>query len=294
VSARLPSAGDGIECIGVVVPAHNEQCLLPGCLAALRYAADRVGTPVSILVVADACTDQTVDAARAGQAQVISISARNVGMARAAGMRELLRRMAGTDPAAVWLATTDADSLVPSDWLSRQLAHANQGWDVVLGTVTVTDWEDHPAHVPVAYQTLYEFGDRAHPHVHGANFGLCASVYLAVGGFRPLRTAEDHALLAAVTDAGYAVLRASDISVQTSARRHARAPGGFSHLLRTLDYVPAAAPYGPARTQDAASLKTDIKDAPLRQGRTSVNSLEFPGSGEVAGDCGQLQVQSDR
>lgn len=67
-----------------------------------------------ILVVADACTDQTVDAARAGQAQVISISARNVGMARAAGMRKLLRRMAGTDPAAVWLATTDADSLVPS------------------------------------------------------------------------------------------------------------------------------------------------------------------------------------
>jgi hypothetical protein len=38
---------------------------------------------VYILVVADACTDQTVDAARAGQAQVISISARNVGMARA-------------------------------------------------------------------------------------------------------------------------------------------------------------------------------------------------------------------
>jgi len=30
------------------------------------------------------------------------------------------------------------------------------------------------------------------------------------------------ALLAAVTDAGYAVLQVSDISVQTSARRHAR------------------------------------------------------------------------
>ena len=195
------------------------------------------------------------------QAQVISISGRNVGMARAAGMRELLRRMAGTDPA-VWLATTDADSLVPSGWLRRQLAYANQGWDVVLGTVTVPDWEDHPAHVPAAYQTLYEFGGGSHPHVHGANFGLRASAYLAAGGFRPLRTAEDHALLAAVTDAGCAVLQASDISVQTSARRHARAPGGFSHLLRTLAYVSAAAPAGPARTQDAASLKTDIKDAP--------------------------------
>jgi len=29
-------------------------------------------------------------------------------------------------------------------------------------------------------------------------------------------------------------LQAGDITVQTSARRQARAPGGFSHLLRTL------------------------------------------------------------
>jgi hypothetical protein len=49
-----------------------------------------------------------------------------------------------------------------------------------------------------------------------------------------LRTAEDHALLAAATEAGCSVLQASDITVETSARRRARAPLGFSHLLRTL------------------------------------------------------------
>ena len=36
------------------------------------------------------------------------------------------------------------------------------------------------------------------------------------------------------------VLRASDIPVRTSARRQARAPLGFGHLLRTL--APPAAP----------------------------------------------------
>jgi hypothetical protein len=41
-------------------------------------------------------------------------------------------------------------------------------------------------------------------------------------------------LLAAVAGAGCSVLSAGDITVQTSARRHARAPHGFSHLLRTL------------------------------------------------------------
>jgi len=112
-------------------------------------------------------------------------------------MREVLRRTVTTRPDAVWLATTDADSLVPEDWLSRQLAYASQGWDVVLGTVSVTDWASHPAHVPAVYAARYASGGGPHPHVHGANLGIRASAYRAVGGFRPLRTAEDHALLTA-------------------------------------------------------------------------------------------------
>jgi hypothetical protein len=149
-------------------------------------------------------------------------------------MAELLRLTAPRDPAAVWLATTDADTVVPPGWLQRQLRYAGQGWDVVLGTVTVADWDGHPSHVPAAFDALYEFGDGPHQHVHGANLGIRASAYLAAGGFRSLRTAEDHALLAAATEAGCSVLQASDITVETSARRRARAPLGFSHLLRTL------------------------------------------------------------
>jgi glycosyltransferase involved in cell wall biosynthesis len=227
-----------IETAGVVVPAHNEETLLPACLSALRRAARQVSVPVHVLVAADSCTDRTVDVAQAYGARVIRIGARNVGAARAAGMRELLRLTAGSDPAAVWLATTDADTVVPSHWLARQVSHAGQGWDVVLGTVTVADWSEHPPHVPAAFAASYESGDRPQPHVHGANIGIRASAYRAAGGFRPLRTAEDHALLAAVAEAGCPVLHAGDVTVETSARRHARAPHGFSHLLRTLDLGP--------------------------------------------------------
>ena len=186
------------------------------------------------MVVADACTDQTAAVARAAGARVIGIRARRVGAARAAGMRELLRLTSGADPAAVWLATTDADTLVPPDWLRRQLDYAIAGWDVVLGTVTVTDWDGHPPHVPAAFAERYAFGSGPHPHVHGANLGIRASAYLAAGGFPPLRTAEDHALLAAATRAGCMVAQASDIAVETSGRRLARAPRGFGDLLRTL------------------------------------------------------------
>jgi glycosyltransferase involved in cell wall biosynthesis len=223
-----------IEAAGVVVPAHNEETLLPACLRALRRAARQVSIPVHVLVAADACTDRTMTVARACGARVIRIRARSVGAARAAGIRDLLRLMAGTDPAATWLATTDADTVVPPSWLQRQVAYADQGWDVVLGTISVADWSEHPPHVPAAFAARYDFGDHPHPHVHGANIGIRASAYLAAGGFSPLPTAEDHALLAAVAGAGCSVLSAGDITVETSARRHARAPHGFSHLLRTL------------------------------------------------------------
>jgi glycosyltransferase involved in cell wall biosynthesis len=243
-----------IEAAAVVVPAHDEETLLPACLRALRGAAGTVSIPVHLLVVADACTDQTVAAARAGGARVTAIQAHSVGAARAAGMAEALRLTADARPSAVWLATTDADTVVPPHWLRRQLRYASQGWDVVLGTVRVADrdWDGHPPHVPAAFQARYEFGDGPHPHVHGANLGIRASAYRAAGGFRSLRTAEDHALLAAATQAGCAVLQAGDITVRTSARRLARAPGGFSHLLRIL-----AEPQGvshPATGSEGSSL----------------------------------------
>jgi glycosyltransferase involved in cell wall biosynthesis len=74
-----------VKVAGVVVPAHDEEELLPKCLAALRDAAESVRIPVHLLVVADACTDETAAEAAACGAEVIMIRLRNVGAARAAG-----------------------------------------------------------------------------------------------------------------------------------------------------------------------------------------------------------------
>jgi glycosyltransferase involved in cell wall biosynthesis len=100
-----------IEAVGVVVPAHNEGKLLAACLTALAKAGRAIDVPFYLLVVADACTDRTAAIARACGARVLDIQARRVGAARAAGMAELLRLTAPSDPAAVWLATTDADTV---------------------------------------------------------------------------------------------------------------------------------------------------------------------------------------
>ena len=238
-----------IRSVGVIVPAHDEQDLLPSCLASVRRAAQALrGVPVHVVVVADACRDRTVRVARRGGASVVSIDARSAGAARAAGAREVLRRTGQLDPENVWLATTDADTLVPARWLRQQVRHASQGWDAIVGTIQVADWSGYPEGTRSLFRERYEGveavagvegGVGQHGHVHGANLGFRASAYLRAGGFPELPTAEDHALVAALTAGGSRVLRTRALPVTTSARRVSRAPRGFSHYLARLEAAPA-------------------------------------------------------
>ena len=232
-----------IHFVGVVIPAHNEQDLLPTCLASVRRAAQALrGLPVHVVVAADACEDLTAQAGRRGGASVVTVGARSAGAARAAGAAEVLRRARHLDPAGVWLATTDADTLVPVNWLRQQVRYASQGWDAVVGTIRVADWSSYSPGTRSLFRERYEgfaTGTGLHTHVHGANLGFRASAYLRAGGFPALPTAEDHALVVALTVGGSRVLRTRALPVVTSARREARAPHGFSHYLRQLDATSA-------------------------------------------------------
>lgn len=228
-----------IERIGVAIPAQDEEVLLPGCLTALAQAAARCPVPVSVVVVADACRDATAQVAARGGARVIEAQHRNVGLARATGMTALIDELgvAGT-----WLAVTDADSLVPEHWLTRQLELAAGGADAIAGTVWIGDWAGHSRWVRRRYTRRYN-SLNGHRHVHGANLAVSAAAYQAVGGFAPLPVHEDVSLIAALDARGYRVARAGDLAVLTSARLIGRAPAGFAGYLRTLS-AEGSAPSG--------------------------------------------------
>jgi glycosyltransferase involved in cell wall biosynthesis len=231
-----------IRSVGVIVPAHNEQDLLPSCVASLcRSARALHGTPVHLVVVADACRDQTAQVAQRAGAVVVTVAARSAGAARAAGVREVLRRTSHLDTADVWLATTDADTLVPCYWLRQQVWYANRGWDAVAGTIRITDWSGYQPGTRALFRKRYATGSGPHSHVHGANLGFRAAAYLRAGGFTDAPTAEDHALVAALTATGSRVQRTRALTVTTSARRGARAPHGFSSYLAALETDPEAA-----------------------------------------------------
>lgn len=216
----------------VVVPAHDEEQHVRRCLesVAAAAAAARARHPalaVRTTLVLDACTDGTAAIAASLGVDTVAVAARSVGAARRAGVEHARRRTAGRDAARVWVATTDADSVVPASWL---LDHARlaERHDAVVGRVRPDPAELTPA-------ALREW-ERRHPpggrYVHGANLGFRLSAYDAVGGFEPVREHEDVRLVAALAAAGFTL--AHDTEVLTSARLVGRTVGGFAGYLATL------------------------------------------------------------
>lgn len=243
----------GVDAIAVVVPARDEADRLPGCLAAVCRSAEHpalTGVATLIVVALDTCSDRSaVVAANALTGRMhalVDVAAGNVGRARAAGTAVALdwHADAGGEPERLWLAWTDADTAVPQGWLADQLVAAAGGVDAVLGTVAVTDWQEHPTHVRERYEAAYRqrIGSDGHAHVHGANLGVRGSAYLAVGGVAPLASSEDVALVAALVAAGRPVLRDPGLTVRTSARRRSRVVSGFGDYLLSLDEMHTRAP----------------------------------------------------
>ena len=231
--------------IGVVIPAHDEASHIGAAVAAVQRAASHpalAGEDVTIVVVADHCSDDTAAQAAACGAQTLVLSARNVGKARHAGAEPLLA--AG----ARWLAFTDADSTVADDWLAAQLGLQREA---VCGCVWVADWSVHGEQAAaLAHAFAAEYRPvEGHRHIHGANLGLSAAAYRRCGGFPALDSSEDVALVQALEAAGIDIAYSALPRVWTSARLDHRAPLGFGDALRRLSsalQLPLALPFTPA------------------------------------------------
>jgi glycosyltransferase involved in cell wall biosynthesis len=225
--------------IAAIVPAHNEADAIGACLQSLNAAArcPRLGREsVMVVVVADNCNDATAAIAEKSGAVVLAVQSRNVGIARAVGAQFAL------DAGARWLAFTDADSVVGIEWLAEQLA---LGTDAVCGTVAVRDWGSYGAPMQQHYERTYTDAD-GHQHIHGANLGVSAEAYRLAGGFQPLETSEDVALVDALRNVGARIAWSARPRVHTSARRVFRAPLGFGATLLRLhqdsQHIGAGAP----------------------------------------------------
>jgi glycosyltransferase involved in cell wall biosynthesis len=220
----------------VVVPAHNEFSVLPRCLSAIRTAATVAAVAASVVVVLDACDDDSESLAGQFGPDVyfLPIDERSVGAARAAGFR-YARSALGDPGQQTWYATTDADTQVGRDWLVRQLGIDA---DMALGVVRVGQWRHHSGEVADLYEARYDADASRHGHIHGANMGFRSDAYWRVGGFAALASGEDVDLVERFQAAGCRIKWDEELLVTTSDRLSGRAPGGFAdHLAEVSQEV---------------------------------------------------------
>ena len=240
----VPS-GWGATGVLVTIPARDEAERIGSCLASLR------GQAADALVVANNCSDDTaLLAARAKAAVVDCAISAGVGAARRLGVAEGLRRMVGARA----VLTTDADCLVAPDWVAANLRQLDAGADAVCGLVLPIA-EEHAA-LPTALLRRATLEDRfldlkarleerltgraGHEQMPGASLAFTSKAYAAAGGFDPLPTQEDRAIILRLKALGLSVVHSREVTVRASCRLVGRAPGGMAAALRERSADPDA------------------------------------------------------
>ena len=165
--------------LSIIVPAHNEEAFLPGCLDAIEAAAGNVGFNVQTLVVANRCTDGTERIARERGAQVVFEDARSLARIRNAGANAARGE---------WLVTIDADSRMSPDLL-LEVAQALADPGVIGGGAVIK-----PERTSAGIRCAFAFLELAQffTRLSAGAFWCRRADFMAVGGFdETLHYAED-------------------------------------------------------------------------------------------------------
>jgi GT2 family glycosyltransferase len=238
----------------VAIPARDEAERIRSCLTALN---GQTHPPDEVVLLANNCTDRTAMIARGMVSHLrfrLEVVSRNLPPARAnAGYaRRMAMALAATraGPDGV-LLTTDADAVVPPDWVSRNLAALREGVDVVCGRAIIDPVEAMaiPVHLHaddalecqliglldnLAWMLDPESHDPPprHTEASGASLAVSVAAFRRVGGIPAIASGEDRAFVRALWMIDARVRHDPSIEVVVSGRIEGRAPGGMADAIR--------------------------------------------------------------
>jgi peptidoglycan/xylan/chitin deacetylase (PgdA/CDA1 family)/glycosyltransferase involved in cell wall biosynthesis len=155
--------------VSVVVPVFNEEYLLADCLAALQQ--QDYGGQYEIIVVDNACTDASPTIASRAGVRVVREPRKGYVHALRAGFAAARGEV---------IASTDGDTDVPPDWISRLVG----GLTAQPNAVAIGGIFAFPAG-PHWLQLLAGVVNRLNPELVGGNMAMWRWAYEQVGGFDP-------------------------------------------------------------------------------------------------------------
>lgn len=209
--------------ISIVIPTYNEEKYIGRTLQSINKL-DKNNWWVEVVVIDAHSTDKTRDSARSYGARVMDIIHRGIGYARQQGIEHAKGEI---------VAFTDADTMVPRDWLIKHIEALNRP-NVVLsyGLFKLTDGTFPYYHfinyilMPV-YKWLTILGILRISLVAGQNMAFWREKAQMVGGFdTSLHILEDNDFARRMSKIGK-VYFSKDLWVFSSGRRSAEGWGVF-------------------------------------------------------------------
>lgn len=237
----------------VAIPARDEAERIGPCLLALN---DQIQRPDTVVLLLNNCSDATETIARMMVPTLafrLCVISRRLppGRASAGHARRLAMALAAEQagPRGV-LLTTDADSVVPPDWVARNLAAIRQGADIVCGRALIDPVEAEliPAHLHaddvLECRLIGLLDDLAwildpephdppprHTEASGASLAVRSEAFHRVGGIPAIAAGEDRAFVRALWMMDARVRHDSAIRVTVSGRVVGRADGGMADAI---------------------------------------------------------------
>jgi GT2 family glycosyltransferase len=238
----------------VAIPARNEAERIEECLRSLDRQSHR---PDRVVLLVNNSTDKTVPLARLLARQIglsleiidccLPPTLSNAGHARRLAMNAAAANAFDYDA----LLTTDADTIVPPNWVEANLAVLAAGADAVCGRAILNPREAHaiPEHLQaddrlerhliylldaLAWELDPEPHDAPPRHVEasGASLAVTASAYRRVGGIPDKASGEDRAFVRALWMMDAAIRHEPSVHVIVSGRIFGRARGGMADTIR--------------------------------------------------------------
>jgi glycosyltransferase involved in cell wall biosynthesis len=198
--------------VSVVIPALNEEKFLPKALESLRKQDYK---NFEIIVVDNNSTDKTAEIAKSFGAKVVFEKNKGVGFARQTGFLAAQGEI---------IATTDADTILPKNWLSEIVKRFQEDenlsafgglWNLYSGTLFAKFAVKHFIFLVWKLDKFFSGGWS----LPGCNMAVKKADFLKVGGFNVnIKLGEDADLSQKLKSVGKVVLD-PNFRVQTSGRR---------------------------------------------------------------------------
>ena len=215
--------------ISVVIPAFNEEKRIEACLKSI---ASQTYKPLEVIVVDNNSTDKTAKIAKSFGAQVIIEKQQGVTYARNRGFEIAKGEI---------IARTDADTIVPSNWLERINDHFEK--DKKLDAVSGPAIFGLRFFTPIVRLLVFEANKRIFGHygLYGPNFAIKKSAWERVKNevcMDDERVHEDTDIAIHIGKEGK-IGYDPKLKVKTSARRLRKSPTSLlvMYLIKWADMI---------------------------------------------------------